>query len=88
MKSSALLVLAVMIGALLPLSPAHAAPSIELLNPSDYNPSPELSTKTDIDGAYHFVAWVPSVPPDAFVEFEIRPAGGNSVTIEASRVGK
>ncbi len=72
---------------LVPVTAAWAAPAIQLLNPSDYNASPEVSTKADIDTAYHFVAWVPSVPPDAIVEFEVQPPAGNSVTIESTRVG-
>lgn len=76
-----------LVSGLLPLSPAMAAPSIQLLNPSAYTPSPEVSTKADLDGLYHFVAWVPSLPAAPIVEFEVVPAAGNAVTIEAQRVG-
>ena len=82
-----MVVAAAMIAALFPVSAAWAAPAIQLLNPSNYTANPELSTKADIDGAYHFVAWVPQVPPSPIVEFEIQPAAGNTTTIEASRVG-
>jgi hypothetical protein len=66
---------------------AQGSPSIEILNPSGYSTNMELSSKTDVDGAYHFVAWVPEVPPSPFVEFELQPAAGISITIEATRVG-
>ncbi|HJR92731.1 MAG TPA: hypothetical protein VJ938_09855, partial [Acidimicrobiia bacterium] len=71
----------------MPMAPAYAAPAIELLNPSDYNTTPELSAKNDVDGAYHFVAWVPQVPADPFVEFEVGITDAVAITIEAQRVG-
>ena len=76
-----------LVAAVLPLSPAVAAPAIELLNPSAYNTTPELSAKDDGDGVYHFVAWVPQVPPSPFVEFEVGVTGATSITIEGQRVG-
>ena len=87
MRRIVMVVAAALIAALFPVSAAWAAPAIQLLNPSAYTTNPELSAKSDIDGAYHFVAWVPSVPPSPFVEFELRPAAGNATTIEATRVG-
>jgi hypothetical protein len=87
MKRTMLVVLAAMIASLFPTSSAWAAPAIQLLNPSNYTATPELSSKVDVDGAFHFVAWVPNVPPSPIVEFEIQPTAGNTTTIEASRVG-
>ena len=86
-KKLGLLAVIALIGALLPMGSAFAAPAIEIINPSGYSTNMELSSKPDADGAYHFVAWVPQVPPNAFVEFELQPAAGNGVTIEASRIG-
>lgn len=85
-----LLVTGALIAALFPAGAfaQTAAPGIQLLNPSGYSTTPELSTKSDQDGLYHFVAWVPTLPPNPIVEFEIQIAGGNSVrTIDAQRVG-
>ena len=83
-----LLVVGVLVAGLFPAgATAQEAPAIQLLNPSDYSTPPELSTKPDRDGLYHFVAWVPQVPPSPFVEFEIEPTAGNRTTIEATRVG-
>lgn len=86
-KKLGLMAISALIAALLPMGSAQAAPAIEIISPSGYSPSMELSSKTDIDGAYHFVAWVSQVPPSAFVEFELQAAAGNGVTIEAARVG-
>ncbi|MFP5352576.1 MAG: hypothetical protein ACLGIB_08445 [Actinomycetota bacterium] len=89
MRKTIALLIAALVGGLLPMSPAQAAPAIQLLNPSTYNgAAPEISTKQDLDGNYHFVAWVPSVPSNPIVEFEIQTAAGTSLrTINASRVG-
>ena len=74
--------------AAMPLSPAVAAPAVEILNPSGYSTTPEISAKDDGgDAVYHFVAWVPQVPPSPFVEFEVGVTGATSITIEAQRVG-
>lgn len=87
-KKLALLATAAVMAAVLPAGPAAAAPAIQLLNPSGYTTTPELSTKVDIDGMYHFVAWVPSLPPNPIVEFEIQTAAGNALrTIDARLVG-
>ena len=87
-KTIVLSAVALMVG-LLPIPSAKAAPAIQLLNPSGYSgASPEMSTKNDVDGAYHFVAWVPTMPPNAIVEFEVQTAAGNSLrTIDSQRVG-
>lgn len=89
MRKIIVLVIAALVGGLLPIPVAKAAPAIQLLNPSTYNgAAPEISTKQDLDGNFHFVAWVPSVPQNAIVEFEIQSVAGNSLrTINASRVG-
>ena len=86
-KKLGLIAIVALIGALLPMGSAMAAPAIEIISPSGYSTNMELSSKADVDGAYHFVAWVPQVPPSPFVEFELQPAAGNGVTIEATRVG-
>lgn len=89
MKRTIVLVIVALVAALLPMPASQAAPAIQLLNPSTYNgAAPELSTKQDIDGSYHFVAWVPSVPQNPIVEFEIQTVAGTSLrTIDATRVG-
>ena len=89
MRKAIVLSVVALLAGLLPMPSATAAPAIELLNPSDYSgASPEISTKNDVDGAYHFVAWVPTMPSNAIVEFEVQTAAGNSLrTIESQRVG-
>ena len=96
-RSVILLVIAVA-GALLPVLPSQAAPSIKLLNPSGYSGANlRISTKEDANGnqAYHLVAWAGDVPPNPLVEFEIAatpsiPGGGGGpslATVTADRVG-
>src|SRR5688500_2040411 len=65
----------VLVAALLPAADAIAAPTIQLLNPSDYSPTLRISTKSDANGdtQYHLVAWAGDVPSNPFVEFEIAP---------------
>lgn len=89
MRRTVVLVTVALFAGLLPIPSAQAAPAIQLLNPSGYSgAAPEISTKNDVDGSYHFVAWVPTPPPNAIVEFEVQTAAGNSLrTIEARQVG-
>lgn len=89
MKNRSLLLVAALVAGLVPsvVGAQPAQPAIQLLNPSGYTTSPELSAKADSDAAFHFVAVVPSVPPTPFVEFEIESTAGNRVTVEGSPVG-
>ena len=56
---------------LLPMAPAAAAPTIELLNPSGYRTPMIVSDESDANNAIHLVAWAGEVPADAQVEFEV-----------------
>ena len=64
-------VAAALVASVFPMRSAFAAPTIELLNPSGYTATPQLSGKADVNGAYHLVAWVSDVPANPLVEFEI-----------------
>ena len=87
-----------MMAALLPTTPATAAPTIKFLNPSDYSAPMRISSKQDANGdtSYHLVAWAGEVPANPFVEFELSPSPtlpGQSedptviATINGTRVG-
>ena len=86
-----------LVGALLPVLPSQAAPSIQLLNPSGYSGTLRISTKEDANGntAYHLVAWAAEVPANPLVEFEIGatptipggPEEPSLATVTATRVG-
>ena len=85
-----LILIAVLIGALLPADTAIAAPDIDFLNPSAYTTAQVISDKDDTGDHFHLVAWVKEVPANPIVEFELSPPGGvalNTVTVTASRVG-
>lgn len=87
MKRSVLLVVA-LVAALMPGPPAHAAPAIRFLNPSDYTGPPpfDASNKADADAAVHIVAWVKEVPASPLVEFEIESTTLKA-TIDGVRAG-
>ena len=85
-----------MVAGMLPSTPASAAPTIQLLNPSSYSATTRISSKEDANGdtSYHLVAWVGEVPANPFVEFELSasPIGGGEdpttiATINGTRVG-
>ena len=88
---------ALLIGALLPASPATAAPTINILNPSGYSPTLRISTKqtSATDTTYHLVAWTGETPANPFVEFELGPTpgvvSGNDpaaiATVDGTKVG-
>lgn len=88
-RIAAVLTAAIVFVALLPVTGARAASSIEFINPSSYRATTatQLSDLDDSNPSYHLVAWVKEVPSNPLVEFEIQATGENPNTINASRVG-
>jgi hypothetical protein len=83
-----LTIVAALIVAMMPATPAQAASTVQLLNPSDYSPSLTVSDKEDTDETYHLVAWVGEVPADPLVEFEVAdPSGVALGTFTGTQVG-
>ncbi|MDQ3915072.1 MAG: hypothetical protein M3323_07040 [Actinomycetota bacterium] len=82
-----IMLVGVLVGALLPATPAIAAPTIEFLNPSGYTTAVRISDVQDGDGSLHLVAWAREIPSNALVEFELKPPGQNAATFTADRVG-
>lgn len=93
-----ILTVVTLVGALLPVLPSQAAPSITILNPSGYSGANlRISTKEDAAGetSYHLVAWTGDTPSNPLVEFEIAatpsvpggPSGPSLATVTATRVG-
>jgi len=99
LTSRVVLMALVLMAGLLPVVPASAAPTVNLLNPSGYSGEPfRISTKQDANGdtAYHLVAWAGQVPTNPLVEFEVgatpgipgQPDPGTTLaTVTANRVG-
>lgn len=88
MRKWALALVAALVGVSLPMSPARAAPTIEFLNPSDYSTALTISDKTDLDGAYHLVAWIGDVPANPLVEFELQSVSlGAATTVDGTKAG-
>lgn len=90
MTYSRIVVVAItLLAGILPLSRANAAPTIEFLNPSDYQTTLSLSDKEDADTHYHLVAWVGSMPLEPSVEFEVKASlGSRSASFQASHTGE
>lgn len=70
-----------------PEAALQAAPTIALINPSNYGNRIVISDRTDVDERYHLVASVGNPPPGAIVEFEINFGSGNPLTLLGRRVG-
>lgn len=79
-------VLATAAAVTLPVSSASAAPSIQLLSPSEYRTPMIVSDENDANNAIHLVAWAGDVPPSPQVEFEVQQ-GLDQVTLTGVRGG-
>ena len=76
----------ILLGSIFTATPATAAPAIEFLNPSEYSTTMKISNAQDRDDRFHLVAWVATAPPGVAVEFQVQPAAGNEITIDATAV--
>ncbi len=70
----------------LPVGEAAAAPTVELLNPSDYMTVMRISDKESADTSFDLVAWVGEVPPNPLVEFELATATTSLATVTGTKV--